>query len=205
MLALMIGWGSQIWGGDMNLKLRCVTDDDLQKAREWRNEVRETLRTPYFISAFQQYEFFKSLQSPTSKMRYFSIDANFGNCDNYYTLVAVVGFAPISLENRNAEISIILSPEHRGKNIGEPCLALLLEEGFERINLENIYGEVYFCNPYLNFWDRFIRKYDLDTSVLPNRKYWDGHYFDSLYFNITRGEYLDKIKDNYNGRDGVSW
>ena len=39
--------------------------------------------------------------------------------------------------------------------------------------------------------EKIINEYEAYSTILPNRKYYNGKYWDSLYFNIT--------KDNFNG------
>jgi RimJ/RimL family protein N-acetyltransferase len=98
----------------------------------------------------------------------------------------VCGLENISWENRNAEISIILNPDCQRKGYGTQAVNLLLDQGFNYINLENVWGECYLCNPAVDFWLKICKVHDASIATLPNRKYWQGKYYDSLYFNFKK-------------------
>jgi len=106
--------------------------------------------------------------------------------------IGMCGLENISWENRNAEISIILNPECHGKGYGNQAVELLLEQGFNYLNLENIYAECYMCNPAVKFWEKIAQKYNAKCCYLPNRKYWNGVYYDSFYFNINKSDYKER-------------
>jgi len=98
----------------------------------------------------------------------------------------MVGLVNISFENRNAEISIVIDPDARKRGYGKQALELLLQEGFNRLNLDNIYGESYTCNPSIDFWINICKEKTVDFVELQNRKYVDGKYHNSIYFNFMR-------------------
>lgn len=106
------------------------------------------------------------------------------------TFIGMCGLENISWENRLAEISLLLNPEYPMDKCGEESLQLLLHEGFMNMNLENIYTEVYACNPNLKFWAYVADKYGCLMSYLPARKYLDGQYFSSSYINISKGAFV---------------
>jgi len=88
--------------------------------------------------------------------------------------------------------------EGRIVDIGLYGIKLLLEKGFDYMNLENIYAECYTCNPALDFWDKMRMKYRGSDRTLPNRKYWAGRYYDSIYFNFNKRGYhaaLQQVSD----------
>jgi RimJ/RimL family protein N-acetyltransferase len=66
---------------------------------------------------------------------------------------------------------------------------MLLDEAFNKMNLKTVTGECYKCNPGLDFWYRVIEKYNGHKTILPNRKFWNGKYYDSLYFSIDCAEF----------------
>jgi RimJ/RimL family protein N-acetyltransferase len=105
--------------------------------------------------------------------------------------LGMVGLVNISLENRSAEISIILDPDIRGKGKGREALRLLLDAGFNDINLDNIYGECYENSAHIGFWEKICKDYGLELYPLPRRKFYKGMYYDSIYFNFTREVFND--------------
>ena len=98
-------------------------------------------------------------------------------------LVAFIGLCSISWENRHAEISLIVNPARRKDGVGRIALDMLLTEGFNRLNLNMIYGECYECNPNFKFWEACEPDH---KAPMKNRKYCNGQYYDSLYFSFDR-------------------
>ena len=172
-----------------------LTIGDCEEVRLWRNSDLSGLRTPRMLMKEDQEEFYYRLQAHCyPDRRYWAIrekrkdDATAsGFYGEYWQLVGMGGLTDISLENRNAEISLIIDPELRGKGYGEEAVRLILEQGFCFLNLFAIYGEVYECNDSgLDFWEKIIEKYKADEVNLMARKYWNGSYCGSVYFTITK-------------------
>ena len=136
------------------------------------------LRTEHFITPEMQDRFYENvICNENSKHRYVSF---IKKQDGF---VGIGGITNISWSNRTGEISLILMPGYIGQGIGSECVQHLLDYGFNRLNMQNIYGECYESNPFVKFWERVANKHDMYTTKLPNRKYWEGKYFDSLYFS----------------------
>lgn len=110
--------------------------------------------------------------------------------------IGMCGLESISWENRLAEVSLLLNPDYPMDKYGKEALHLLLHEGFMNMSLENIYTETYYCNPNLLFWEAMNIKFnptikgESDMIVLPNRKYHNGKYWNSLYINISKGAFM---------------
>jgi len=96
----------------------------------------------------------------------------------------------ISIENRNGEIGLLMHPGY--VYMAEQAIDLILEQAFDYLNLENIYGECYACSAYYDIWKSIALRYYEDSDALiflQKRKYWQGKYYDSLYFNIGKGDW----------------
>ncbi len=101
------------------------------------------------------------------------------------TLCSVGGLTNIHWINRNVEISLIVNPKMQRKGVGARCVDMLLEEAFDKMGLKTVYGETYSCNPAgVCFWNKVCDKDKAYKTSLPNRKYWDGKFWDSMYFSI---------------------
>jgi ribosomal-protein-alanine N-acetyltransferase len=98
------------------------------------------------------------------------------------------GLSDIEWENRLAEISLFIDPQLHGKGYGTQAVRLLCEEGFERMNLQTILGEAFKCNPNWKFWEKLTTQFGGFMTELPNRKYWNGLYYPSLYFSWDRDD-----------------
>jgi RimJ/RimL family protein N-acetyltransferase len=156
------------------ISLEPLTEEVAVKAAKWRAKNPEACRTPYEISDGQQREWFSKL--PFSKNRYWSVVSK--------VPVGMVGLTDISMENRCAEISIVMDPTKRGKGFGKQAVDALLDMAFNRMNLHYVYGECYVCACNLDFWDKALMDYPVEWRELPIRKYWNGEYFGSYYFSI---------------------
>ena len=183
------------------MKLDVLTLGDCEQVRWWRNQDLSGLRTPYMLTMEEQQWFYSDIQNKNGSMRYWAIrdiagSVTFGSGEKIEptVLIGMGGLTDISLENRNAEISLIIDPELRGKGYGEEAVRLILEQGFCFLNLFAIYGEVYHCNVAgLKFWQTIIKKYKALNSLLHNRKYWKGEYYHSDYFTITKEMFNAKV------------
>lgn len=159
------------------MRLDAPTREDVEKVRIWRNdpEVRSSLRTPHMITKESQEEFYLNLTK--SNHRYWSIRDG--------DLVGFGGLTNISWENQFAEISLILAPGFRGQGRGRPSVNLILEEGFDRMGLTTVFGEVYHTNPkVVEFWESITKDLFGYLTILPNRKFYNGTFYNATYFSI---------------------
>lgn len=170
--------------------LSALTKEQCEKVRQWRNKDIAMYRTPFYLTKEMQEDFFeKVVCDRRSTNRFFAImDTSWQE-----VFVGMCGFVNISWENRSAEISLVIDPQLHKQGRGEDSLLLLLHEAFKNMNLENVYGECYWCSPALGFWQHICEKYGAEHVLLPTRKYWNGEYHNSLYFNFNRTAYYDNI------------
>lgn len=170
------------------IRLMPITRENCQKARVWRNEVREALRTPIMLTEQMQDDFFDRIShNRNSEDSYWEIHEDeypsFPNSKKTCFL-GIVGLTDWERTNSLAEISLFLDPQYRRRGIGSKAVNLALEEAFDRMNLHQVLGECFYCNPCLPFWEKITRRYGGTGVILPDRKYWDGKYWNSYYFAI---------------------
>jgi RimJ/RimL family protein N-acetyltransferase len=172
------------------MKLKALSLEDCQRVRPWRNECLESLRTPFPLTEEMQEQFYRDLVcNRNARTRYLGIHMDHeGWVDE--ELIGMCGLENIELENRRAEISIILNPKYQGKGYGKQAVELLLKQGFAWMNLGSIWGECYLCNPAIDFWRSICRQYMANTATLPKTKYFDGKYYGSLHFTILKEAWL---------------
>lgn len=158
--------------------LRCLNRIDLDQIRIERNKDISGFRTPYLI--IDQAKFW-DLVIDANKSRYFAIQE-----DDLF--VGYCGLYPISWENSSAEVSLHIFENYRKSGKGSLAFKKLVEVAFNQMNLNIIYGECYKNNPgAVKFWEKQKKVYKyFKESILPDRKYWDGYYYDSYYFSINR-------------------
>ena len=94
------------------------------------------------------------------------------------------GITNIQWENRIGEISLIIDPEKRGKGVGKEVVHVLLEQAFLGMGLKTVFGECYMCNEAWHFWKKVKTRYSGLETILPNRKFWNGIFYDGYYFSL---------------------
>ena len=66
----------------------------------------------------------------------------------------------------------------------------LLKKAFKYLNLKTVFGETYGCNTKgVVFWQRITDEHKGTKVMLPNRKFWNGQYYDGFYFSIDREDF----------------
>lgn len=196
------------------IELRPLTLADMQTIRVWRDGCRETLRTPYMLTEPMQEQYYRDvICNRDSRTRYWALSDSTAPIawDNDFRplprwdLVGYGGLENISWENGNAEISLLIGPEYRGRGYGRKAVLLFLREAFERMRLHSVYGECYKCGPW-QFWEKMFGHYpESDIRVMGNttwlldRKFWDGKYWPSFYFTFYRGDYEKLMCDTGEG------
>jgi predicted acetyltransferase len=165
------------------MNFRTLKKDDMTYVLYWRSTCPQSLRTPFNLTEEQQLSFYDNVISNRNA------DAKFWAIEVDNKFVGMIGLENIQWTNRLAEISIILDPECHGNGYGQQAIQMLLDKGFNQLNLENIFGEAYLCNPAVSFWEKIIKQYNGTKAILPNRKYFNGRYYNAIYFNITKEEF----------------
>ena len=160
------------------IHLAPITKANCRLAATWRNDFRQSLRTPIMLTEEMQDDFFdKVARDRHSEDRYWEIH------EGGDKFLGLGGLTDIEWENRLAEISLFISPSEHGKGYGTQAVKLLCEEGFNRMGLKTILGEAFLCNPNWHFWDNLTLVFKGFSIQLPNRKFWDGRWWDSYYFS----------------------
>jgi len=160
-----------------NLELRPLSLDDVLRANAWRNKQLAMLRTSRPLTTEQQMEFYQRVVCDRSA------SARFWGVWCGVEFIGLVGIENIQWENRIGEISLITDlPQHQ-----EGALRLILNAGFNSLNLRNLYTEVYDCSPRQKFWfDQFNNYNGATLARLPERKFYNGYYYDGQYINFNR-------------------
>lgn len=175
------------------LELTELSLENLQKIREWRNVDIRAYRTPYFITEGMQEDFYRDvICNRRSNHRYWALVDPMRK--NPYPilfrpfLIGMGGIINIQWENRLGEISLFIHHTEQRQGYGKQAVELLLDQAFNYMNLENVYGECYYCAPSFGFWRKICIERKAGMTMLPCRKYWAGNYHDSMYFNFNKGK-----------------
>ena len=174
----------------MDIYLDVLKKEDMKYILEERNKTIGVLRTPSMLTLEQQMDFYNNVCCDrNSRSRYFAVRKL-----NFKEIIGMVGIEKIEWENGIGEISIIVGSGYTGVGVGSKSVYEILNYGFNRLRLQTIYGECYTCNPNIEFWIKQVKKYNEHSTILPNRKFFDGEYYDSLYFNFRIENFINFIK-----------
>lgn len=154
--------------------LSSVSKDSIEAFRLWRNDpnLRKYFREYREISDLMQEKWYKRINE-TDKQVDFEIrtqnsDKLIGHCGLYY----------ISWTNRVAEFGIYIGDHgYRSGGFGSDALRTLIEYGFNQLNLNRIWCEVYSNNNALDIYKHigFVEEGLLRQSYYDDGVYWDSH------------------------------
>lgn len=172
----------------MDIYLDVLKKEDMKYILEERNKTIGVLRTPFMLTLEQQMEFYNNICcNRNSKSRYFAVRKK-----HFQEIIGMVGLENIEFENGIGEISIIVGAGYTGVGVGDKAVEAILNYGFNSLRLQSIYGECYKCNTNIEFWIKQVKKYNEYSTILPNRKFLNGEYFDSLYFNFKAENFIKR-------------
>lgn len=173
------------------MKLEPLTLEQCQRVRTWRNNEMEVWRTSFMLTESMQSEFYyEKVSNRDSGHRYWAICTGTGD-DKF---IGMGGITYIQWENSIGEITLIIDPKLRKDGLGEKAVDLLLDQAFNHLNLQTVFGEVYSCNEARHFWKKVTEKYGGEVIFLPCRKYWQGTYYPSWYFSIDKNDFNNSNK-----------
>ena len=152
-----------------------LTTHGAEDVRQWRNLDIAPNRTPFLLTEENQKEWYKEVTKRDSDSRIWEFIGETAR-------IAVGGLTGIHPVNRTAEIALVVNPKFRRKGNGMVIVNIILSQAFKRLNINTVFGEVYYCAN-VDFWLKTKPHY---TTTLPNRKYWDGVYHDSMYFSWSK-------------------
>jgi UDP-4-amino-4,6-dideoxy-N-acetyl-beta-L-altrosamine N-acetyltransferase len=167
-----------------NIYLASVSKESIEQLRNWRNnpEFRKYFREYREISKEMQNAWFMNRVEGNSSQIDFEIrdiktDTLIGHCGLYY----------INWVNRTAEFTIYVGDlSFRGAGFGSSALRTLLKYGFEDLNLNKIWCEVYDNNEAIEIYKHlgFVPE-----GILRKHVYKNGAYLDAHVLSLLREEF----------------
>jgi RimJ/RimL family protein N-acetyltransferase len=172
--------------------LRVLSIEDMEPIRQWRNQCLSTLRTPFPLTTEQQEDWYRNeICNRQSRSRFWAImapseyrDGLFISNPDPYDIVGYGGIENIQWENSIGEISLLINPSYHGKGFGKQAAIEIIRQAFDSLNLNTVFAECYQNNPAVAFWDKIFQKGY--RTILPNRKYSDGVYVNSVYYSLSK-------------------
>ena len=169
--------------------LKSVDSLHLEQFRQWRNnpELRKYFREYREISDKMQENWFSKINNDPNQVNFSIVDkANsslIGHCGLYY----------INWIARYAEFGIYIGDkDYRSGGYGSDALRQLCKYGFEDLNLNKIWCEVYSNNASIDVYRHigFTEEGVMRQNYFSEGKYWDSH-----LLSMLRTEY-DALKDH---------
>lgn len=172
------------------VRLRAIERSDLLLFKDWLNDPEVTQGLTIYLplsNAHEEKWFEKMLENPMDEqplvIEVLEKDGwhPIGNC----------GFHKLDWRCRSAEVGIFIGKKSMwNQGFGTEAMRLLLQHGFDTLNLNRIALDVYATN------QRAIHSYEKAGFVLEGRKrqamYKAGKFVDILFMSILRSEWLAK-------------
>lgn len=172
------------------LRLRAPEREDIPRFVTWLNdpEVRAGLMLYLPLSIGQEEQWFDDMLKRPAQEHPLVIEIE---VEDRWISVGNCGFHDIDWRVRSAEVGIFIGDKsYWNKGYGTEVMELLLQHGFETLNLNRIMLRVYENNP------RAIRSYEKAGFVHEGRlrqgQFNDGRYFDVLIMSVLFAEWKRK-------------
>ena len=166
--------------------LSTVEEKNLEQLRQWRNEptLRRYFREYREISRTMQNRWFRKINSDINQVNFEIHDGHteklIGHCGLYY----------IDWTSRTGEFGIYIGDrDYRSGGYGSDALRTLIKYGFEDLNLNRIWCEVYDNNTSIEVYKHLGFKME---GTLRQNYYNEGKFWDSHVLGMLKGEYERK-------------
>ena len=166
--------------------LRAIEFDDLHKFLDWRNipELRKNFREYKELSFSNQENWFNNVVLNSQKNIMFAI-VNLENNE----LIGACGLNYIDWVNRNADLSIYIGIDgvYIDDKFAPDATKLLLDYGFNELNLHRIYVEIYDIDLKKQ---KLLESLNFNFDGLLRETHWtEGKWCNSLFYSILKDEY----------------
>lgn len=174
---------------DHNYGVRLSKDIDFNDALTCRNNpvIRNWCRENDDISPDTQKKWAESLTNNNS-LRMYAVTDNYGSLTTDPIQFGVCGLTNINWYHRTAEWSLYIDPKYQGKGYAYKALLTLLHHGFMSLNLNRIYGEIFYNNLVcLNLAFKIGFKVE---GTLRQTYYKNGRYINSVIESMLKDEFI---------------
>jgi len=177
-----------------HVRLRAVEKDDLPRFVAWFNDpdVRRNLLIYQPLSMGQEEKWYQDMLSRPIDEQPLCIEVLE---DNDWVVIGDAGFLNINPHDRSAELGISLGDKrYWDQGFGTESVRLLVEHGFNQMNLNRIFLHVFETNLHgIRCYEKVGFKHE---GRLREARYLDGRYIDVLVMSILKHEWKKtEIKD----------
>jgi UDP-4-amino-4,6-dideoxy-N-acetyl-beta-L-altrosamine N-acetyltransferase len=159
-------------------------------ALKWRNDpqIYRWCRQYEPITEEHHKKWLESIQDDP-KIKMYGIDS-----EGAY--VGVCGFTGIDWINRSAEFSLYIAPDYQRQGHGTEALKELIKHGFETLNLNRIWGEVFEDNPALSI---DLKLGFQEEGLLRETYYRNGKYINTHIISLLKKDYFSGLYGTIGG------
>lgn len=161
--------------------------DDYMKYVEWLNnyEIAKYVDHHINILTMQAEKEYLANDTKTNDYGFAIVDKNTNE------LIGSISLMNIKNVHRTAELGIFIGDEgHLSHGYGSEAIMLLLDYGFNQLNLNNVYLKV------LSFNKRAQKAYEKcgfkTFGIWEKSHYFEGKYYDIIYMNILKEDFNNK-------------
>jgi len=172
------------------IRLRAAERTDLPRFVEWLNdpEVRAGLAMHLPFSLAEEEVWFEAMIKRPPSEHVLVIEVRNEKFSDNWTAIGTCSFQEIDWRIRKAEVGIVIGEKgFWNKGYGTETMRLLLQHGFNTLNLNRIALRVFSSNP------RAIRAYEkagfMVDGHLRQAAYKDGQYLDEIIMSVLREEW----------------
>ena len=165
-----------------NIGLRAVEKKDLEILKDWRNipSFRKNFREVRELNMLSQEKWYEKLNLSTNDFMFTIVDLSTNE------VIGACGLLYINWIIRSADFSFYIGKDELyidEQGYAEESAKLLIEYGFNQLNLHKIWMELYeFDKLKINFFkDKFLFKED---GILRDNCFEDGKYWNSLIISL---------------------
>ncbi len=172
--------------------IRAIEESDLGTIQKWRNDstIRRYFREHRELSLFQKNNWYqKMILSPCFEMFVIEDIELKNNFDDEPTIVGVAGITYIDWLNRHGDVHFYIGKNSAwiDKKYSPEAIYLILNYGFNVLNLNKLYAEVYEIDKKkLKFFKKMGFKVD---ASLREHYFFEGKYYTSHILSLLKGEY----------------
>ena len=172
-----------------NVRLRAIERDDIPRFLRWMND-REV--TQYLLinsplsKAMEEKWFDRQVDIPIHQGQVLAIEVMAGDI---WVHIGNTGLHDVDPVSRNAEFGIVIGEkEYWNRGFGRIATRLMLQHGFDDLNLHRIYLYAFATNP------RGVRAYEAarfkHEGILRQAVYKNGTYLDLIAMSILQPEWV---------------
>jgi RimJ/RimL family protein N-acetyltransferase len=175
------------------IRLRAAEREDIPIFLRWINdpEVTENLDLVEPMAHYQEENWYETMMDSPIHQHVHVIEVKVPNQETKYRPIGNCSFIDIEWRNRSAEVGIMIGEKsYWSQGYGPEALQVLIDHGFNTLNLHRIWLRVYAKNT------RGIRAYE-KVGFVHEGKYRQAHFQHGQYFDVL---IMSVLKDEWSNR-----